>query len=66
MKFKALFMNLTDAFFSTPIVSIPMTPEPRESYRQKVEPVLLSMSKEIYSRRHIWKNVLYWICAKPE
>ena len=66
MKFRASIMNLTVARRCTPIVSMPMTPLARQSYRQKVEPVLDSISNEIDSKRHIWKNVLYCIYANPE
>ena len=47
------------------MVSMPITPLAKQSYRQKVEPDLLSISKEIDSKRHMWKNVLYWIWARP-
>jgi len=58
-------MNLETALLCTPIVSIPSTPLARQSKRQKVEPERLSISKEIDSRRHMWKNVLYWMLARP-
>lgn len=58
-------IKLTAACLCAPIVNIPMTAEGRVSYRQKVEPDLFSMSKEIDSSLHMWNNVLYWILPKP-
>ena len=52
-------MNLEVALRWTPIVSMPSTPLARQSNKQKVDPERLSMSNEIDSRRHMWKNVLY-------
>jgi len=59
MKFNASIINLTVALRCTPIVSIPITPLARQSYKQKVDPDLLSISNEIDSSLHMWKNVLY-------
>ena len=59
-------MNLTVDFLCTPIVNMPITPLARQSYRQKVDPDLLSISNEIDSSLHIWKNVLYYMLASPE
>ena len=47
------------------MVSMPITPDWRESKRQKVEPERFSMSKLMDSRRHMWKKVLYWIVDRP-
>lgn len=44
---------------------MPMTPDYRESKRQNVEPERFSISKEMDSRRHMWKKVLYWIVERP-
>ena len=52
-------MNLAVFYGLVPIVSMPMTPELRLSYRQKVDPLRLSISNWIDSRRHMWKKVLY-------
>jgi len=65
MKVIASCMNWTAACLCTPMVNMPMTAEGRVSYRQKVEPDLFSISKEIDSSLHMWNSVLYWILPKP-
>jgi hypothetical protein len=65
MKLSASIMKLTVTFLCTPIVSIAITPLYRQSLRTKVEPLRFSISKEMLSRRHMWKKVLYWIAARP-
>ncbi len=58
-------MKLTVTFLCTPMVSMAMTPDWRQSDSTKVEPCRFSMSKEIDSKRHMWKKVLYYIAARP-
>ena len=58
-------MNLIDALLLTPIVSIPITPDDRESNKQNVDPDRLSISNDIDSNRHMWKKVLYCMVARP-
>lgn len=47
------------------MVNMPITPDWSESYKQNVEPLLFSMSKDIDSSLHIWKKVLYWMVERP-
>ena len=65
MKLRASIMNFEQPRLWTPIVNIPSTPLARQSKRQNVEPERLSISKLMDSRRHMWKNVLYWMLASP-
>jgi hypothetical protein len=45
--------------------SSPTTALCKESYILKVVPCLFSISNEIYSSLHIWKNVLYYKVERP-
>ena len=58
-------MKLTETFLCTPMVSMAITPDWRQSESTKVDPYRFSISKEMDSNRHMWKKVLYWIEARP-
>ena len=52
-------MKLTETFLCTPMVSMAITPDCRQSESTKVDPYRFSISKEMDSNRHMWKKVLY-------
>ena len=56
---------LRDSVRSSAMVISAMRPDYRQSWSMNVVPILRSRSNETDLRRHMWKNVLYWMRLSP-